>query len=115
MTHTINKFFFCFLLSVFANYLFNSIYQAQASENQLVDSLCYLNDFKPSNFPWKKSDCLNIEEVFKNHQYFEARWNETQKVLIIKKFEGGKFLEPLTYHWTNHQLEAKKDDKPSSN
>mgnify|MGYP005613685841 FL=1 len=61
-----------------------------------VDTHCYLNAFEPARFPWKETECLNFEEVFKNHTYFEARsdpYAEPARVVVAKFVRGAKVAE----------------------
>lgn len=61
-----------------------------------VDTHCYLNAFEPARFPWKEAECLNFEEVFKNHTYFEARSDpdaEPARVVVAKFVRGAKVEE----------------------
>src|SRR3990170_5950429 len=61
-----------------------------------VDTHCYLNAFEPARFPWTEAECLNFEEVFKNHTYFEARSDpdaEPARVVVAKFVRGAKVEE----------------------
>lgn len=80
------------------------LFLAQNCLAQTVLPLCYLNQFKPDNFPWKMDDCLNYEEVFKNFQYTEARWQEAKKMLVIRHFKQGQYSDPVTYFFKNKLL-----------
>ncbi len=71
---------------------------------QTVLPLCYLNQFKQDSFPWKMDDCLNYEEVFKNFQYTEARWQEEKKILSIRHFKQGQYSKPINFEFKNHKL-----------
>ena len=64
-----------------------------------VDDHCYLNAFDPAQFPWKEADCLNYEEVFKNHTYFEVRSDSGAQTITVRvrKFVRGKQVEAVTF------------------
>ena len=64
-----------------------------------VDTHCYLNAFEPARFPWKEAECLNFEEVFKNHTYFEVRSRPDAEPasVIVAKFVRGAKVEELAF------------------
>ncbi|GIL18272.1 MAG: hypothetical protein BroJett040_20230 [Oligoflexia bacterium] len=62
-----------------------------------VASSCYLEEFRPEDFPWKEDKCLNYEEVFKNHQYIETSVSKQTKVLTVKTYKQGQVVETKTY------------------
>lgn len=60
-----------------------------------VSSHCYLSTFEPNQFPWKETDCLNYEEAFQKHTYFEVQSDSgAQPVKVkVKKFVRGSKVE----------------------
>ena len=64
-----------------------------------VDGHCYLTAFEPARFPWKDTECLNYEEVFKNHTYYEARSNAGAQTITVTvaKFVRGEKVEESSF------------------
>lgn len=81
--------------------------QSQTQSLKAVDRHCYLNSFHPQNFPWPASDCLNIEEVFKNYQFDEATWDEKNKVLNVKHFKQGTVESSVFFIYKEGKLYPK--------
>jgi len=51
----------------------------------------YFNDFTPGQAPWKPGQPLNIEEVFKNYQYYEIMFDTDGKgITVIRYLKGNK-------------------------
>ncbi len=71
-----------------------------------VDTHCYLTDFKPANFPWPPSDCLNVEEVFKNYKYYETELNWPQRKLTVKMIVSGQLQQTDQYKVTKENTLA---------
>jgi hypothetical protein len=51
---------------------------------------CFRHQISIESYPWELGDCLNFEEVFKNHQYFETHTVSQKSRLLIKKYVVGK-------------------------
>lgn len=65
-----------------------------ASANSLVDKFTpgtpyYFNDFDPGQQPWKPGQYLNLEEVYKNYQYYEIVFDQDGKGFTVKRFLRG--------------------------
>ena len=57
--------------------LFLTAFPHAASAASLADKFTpgtpyYFSDFDPSQQPWEPGQYLNIEEVYKNYQYYES-------------------------------------------
>ncbi|MBS4098460.1 MAG: hypothetical protein KGZ83_16685 [Sulfuricella sp.] len=46
----------------------------------------YFENFDPAQNPWEPGQDLNIEEVFKNYQYFEIVFSRDGKEITVSKF-----------------------------
>lgn len=77
---------------------------SQSAVADLVLPLCYLNRFQVEKFPWKMDDCLNYEEVFKNSQFDEAKWEEKKNILTVRHFSNGQYQTPQIYIFKDGQL-----------
>jgi len=49
----------------------------------------YFDHFDPGQTPWKPGQYLNIEEVFKNYQYFEIVFDQDGKGITVNRFVRG--------------------------
>lgn len=49
----------------------------------------YFDDFDPGQQPWEPGQHLNIEEVFKNHQYYEIVFDQDGKVITVTRYIRG--------------------------
>jgi hypothetical protein len=49
----------------------------------------YFNDFDPIQQPWEPGQHLNIEEVFKNYQYFEIVFDQDGKGITVNRYLRG--------------------------
>jgi hypothetical protein len=49
----------------------------------------YFNDFDPGRQPWEPGQHLNIEEVFKNYQYYEIVFDQDGKGITVNRFLRG--------------------------
>lgn len=56
------------------------------------------------NNPGPLADCLNYEEVFKNFQFYEAKWDQAELVLTIKKFENGNVSTTQLFKYVEDKL-----------
>ncbi len=72
--------------------IFTASTHVQGQEIAPVGTNCYLNDFNESKFPWPASDCLNIEEVFKNYSFAECHLDWPSRLLTVKKTEAGQVV-----------------------
>lgn len=71
---------------------------------EAVAPRCYLADFRLSNFPWKQAECLNIEEVFKNYAYFDAKWSKENRKLEVVPYRAGTALPAEQYEVVDDRL-----------
>lgn len=78
------------------------------NEVAVVDTNCFLDAFDPASFPWKKAQCLNIEEVFKNYRYYQATWDSKLQRLTIVKFIRNQSPQTQVFHWQNQKLIREK-------
>lgn len=46
----------------------------------------YFENFDPDKKPWHPGQALNIEEVFKNYQYFEIRFLKQRNEIEVRRF-----------------------------
>lgn len=46
----------------------------------------YFENFDPAQKPWEPGQDLNIEEVFKNYQYFEVVFSKDGKEIMVSRF-----------------------------
>lgn len=49
----------------------------------------YFSDFNPEQRPWEPGQSLNIEEVFKNYQYYEIVFVEGGDEIIVSQYVRG--------------------------
>jgi hypothetical protein len=49
----------------------------------------YFNDFNPGRKPWEPGQSLNIEEVYKNYQYYEIVFDRDGKGITVSRFLHG--------------------------
>ena len=74
---------FCLLMLPFA-----------ASAGSLADKLMpgtpyYYENFDPGQRPWEPGRNLNIEEVFKNYQYYEIVLDQDGKEIAVSQYIRG--------------------------
>ncbi|MDO8812090.1 MAG: hypothetical protein Q7J38_08705 [Gallionella sp.] len=51
----------------------------------------YFDSFDPAQQPWEPGHNLNIEEVFKNYQYYEIMLDQDGKEITVNQYiRGGK-------------------------
>jgi len=50
----------------------------------------YFSDFTPGQAPWEPGQPLNIEEVFKNYQYYEIVFDTDGKGITVIRYLKGK-------------------------
>lgn len=49
----------------------------------------YFSDFDPGQQPWDPGQHLNIEEVFKNYQYYEIVFDKDGKEITVNRYLRG--------------------------
>lgn len=49
----------------------------------------YFDSFDPLQQPWEPGQPLNIEEVFKNYQYFEILLNRDGREMVVNQYIRG--------------------------
>ncbi|MGC2048082.1 MAG: hypothetical protein WA635_05685 [Gallionella sp.] len=49
----------------------------------------YFDHFDPGQKPWEPGQYLNIEEVFKNYQYFEIVFDQDGKGITVYRYLRG--------------------------
>jgi len=57
----------------------------------------YFSDFNPGQQPWKPGQHLNIEEVFKNYQYYMIVFGQDGKSITVNKYLRGNRQESENY------------------
>lgn len=57
----------------------------------------YFDSFDPGLHPWKPGQHLNIEEVFKNYQYYEIALDRDGKELTVNQYIRGDKVGSETY------------------
>lgn len=50
------------------------------------DTPHYFENFDPGQKPWQPGQALNIEEVFKNYQYFEIRFLNGGAEIQVRRY-----------------------------
>lgn len=50
------------------------------------DTPHYFENFEPEQKPWHPGQALNIEEVFKNYQYFEIRFLNNGAEIQVRRY-----------------------------
>jgi len=55
----------------------------------LTNSSYYFNDFNPGMQPWVPGQFLNLEEVFKNYQYYEIIFDQDGKGFTVNRYVSG--------------------------
>lgn len=49
----------------------------------------YFDSFDPGQKPWEPGQCLNLEEVFKNYQYYEIVFDQDGKGITVNRYLHG--------------------------
>lgn len=57
----------------------------------------YFDGFDPEKKPWDPGTKLNIEEVFKNYQYYEILYDKDSNTFTVYRYERGNRVEELKY------------------
>lgn len=50
------------------------------------DTPLYFEQFDPAQKPWQPGQALNVEEVFKNYQYFEIRFLKQGTEIQVNRY-----------------------------
>jgi hypothetical protein len=74
--------------------LFMLAFPHVASANTLADKFTpgtpyYFDNFDPGRKPWEPGQYLNIEEVYKNYQYYEIVFDQDGKGITVNRFLRG--------------------------
>ncbi|MDP2961681.1 MAG: hypothetical protein Q8N54_02910 [Sulfurimicrobium sp.] len=59
---------------------------ASAETSYDPDTPHYFEHFDPEQKPWKPGQALNIEEVFKNYQYYEIRFLKQGAEIQVQRY-----------------------------
>jgi len=63
---------------------------AESTANKYIPGTpYYFSDFDPAQRPWQPGQHLNIEEVFKNYQYFEIVFDQGGKGITVYRYLRG--------------------------
>jgi hypothetical protein len=57
----------------------------------------YFDSFDPGRQPWEPGQDLNIEEVFKNYQYYEIVFDKTGKEITVNRHVQGHKADSIKY------------------
>ncbi len=65
-----------------------------ASANSFADKFTpgtpyYFNDFDPGRQPWEAGQYLNLEEVYKNYQYYEIVFDQDGNGITVNRYLRG--------------------------
>ena len=82
---------FCFIVLPFAT---GAVSHA---ENFTPGVAYYFESFDPGQKPWIPGQNLNIEEVFKNYQYYEIEFSQDGKEITVKQYVRGTLAEIEKY------------------
>jgi len=74
--------------------LFLLVLPHAASANSLADKFTpgtpyYFNDFDPGQKPWQPGQYLNLEEVYKNYQYYEIVFDQDGNGITVNRYLRG--------------------------
>ena len=59
--------------------------------------LYYFEYFEPAQRPWKPGPHSNIEEVFKNYQYYEIEFDQDARGITVNHFIKGSMVGSEKY------------------
>jgi len=62
------------------------------------DTPYYFEHFDPQQQPWQPGHGLNIEEVFKNYQYYEIRFLKNGRDIQVTHYVQGRKAGSESYH-----------------
>jgi len=57
----------------------------------------YYENFDPGQRPWKPGQQLNIEEVFKNYQYYEIAFDQAGQEITVNQYVRGDKIDSEKY------------------
>ena len=57
----------------------------------------YFENFYPAQQPWEPGEGLNIEEVFKNYQYYEVIFDKDSKSINVNHYSQNRKAESVKY------------------
>jgi len=81
----------CLLMQPFAA-------SAASPEERFSPGMAYYFDaFEPGQKPWKPGPSLNIEEVFKNYQFYEIEFSQDGTEIIVNQYIRGTKTESEKY------------------
>lgn len=79
------------LAALFLLTLSNAASAASPADIFIPGTPYYFNDFDPGHQPWESGKYLNLEEVYKNYQYYEIVFDQDGKGITVTRFlRGGK-------------------------
>ncbi|MDO8812951.1 MAG: hypothetical protein Q7J38_13120 [Gallionella sp.] len=78
------------------------ILMATAGGASLADQLTpgmphYFDSFDAGQRPWEPGQSLNIEEVFKNYQYYEIMLDRDGKEIVVNQYIRGSKADSAIY------------------
>ena len=68
----------------------------------------YFDTFNPGTQPWEPGPNLNIEEVFKNYQYYEIVFGKTDKEITVNHYVQGRKANSEKYRITPNRTLRKE-------
>lgn len=77
------------LAAIFLIALSQSASAASLAEQFTPGMPYYFDAFDPAQQPWQPGQHLNLEEVFKNYQYFEIVFDQDGKVITVNRYLHG--------------------------
>ena len=85
-------------LALFLLLVFTCVASASSFTNMYTPGTSYyFEDFDPRQKPWNPGQFLNIEEVFKNYQYFEIIFDQDGRGITVYRYLGGSKEGPEKY------------------
>lgn len=57
----------------------------------------YVESFDPAKVPWEPGSKLNLEEVFKNYQYYEILFDKPSNSITVKRYIRGITVDEVRY------------------
>jgi hypothetical protein len=79
---------------LFANQAFAGVHQAS---RPVAEEQRYYAEFHPDLKPWKPAEERNLEEVFKNYQYYAISENPAEHTLIVTHYRQGNIVDIARY------------------
>ena len=86
------------LAAVFLSCLASSIAAGQSDHAFDPDTPHYFEHFDPAQKPWLPGQELNVEEVFKNYQYYEIRWAKGNAEIVVTRYVHNARESGERYH-----------------